>query len=302
MVPRFWRKIGEIGFGLSLLGLCHGCVRNEPPQRVLQVKGSDTMVNLAQAWAEAYRKASPGSAAVAVTGGGSGTGIAALLKGTADIANSSRPLKPDEKTKAKEDTGKEVVGSVVALDALAVFVHKDNPLNEITIDELSCLYGEGGHCEKWSDINHTVVPGCQSNEVLRVGRQSNSGTYQYFREAVVGEKRALKLGSREMNGSKEVVDLVEKTQCSIGYSGMGFLTPKVKAICVSKGKGLPCVAPSAKSVLDKTYPLARELYMYTLGTQTVAIKAFLSWVKGPQGQKLVQDLGYVPFPQDGKGP
>ena len=144
------------------------------------------MVNLAQAWAEKYRQLHP-EVAIAVTGGGSGTGIAALMNGTVDIANASRDIKPEEVEGAKKATGKEVVGTVVALDALAVFVHKDNPVQNISFEQLSCIYGEKGKCSNWKDIG-VVVPGCPSGEIVRVSRQSNSGTYAYFRETILEEK------------------------------------------------------------------------------------------------------------------
>ena len=270
------------------------CTRKKRDRLVFQNKGSDTMVNLAQGWAEAYRELSK-DAAVAVTGGWSGTGIAALLNGTVDIANSSRAIKPEEAKKAKEATGKDVVGSVVALDALAVFVHKDNPLKEASLEDLKCIYGEGGKCEKWESLGVKGVAGCSGGEIIRVSRQSNSGTYQYFREAIMGDKGDFKLGSRDMNGSKDVVDLVEKTPCAIGYTGMGYLNPNVRAVCISKSKGVRCVLPSVETVLDKTYPIARELYMYTLGEPAGALKAYLDWIKGSVGQKLVSEMGYVPF-------
>lgn len=282
---------------LPLLCICFlACTRSQKKGTVIQNKGSDTMVNLAQGWAEAYRDVKSG-VSVAVTGGGSGTGISSLMNGTVDIANSSRAIKPEEAQIAKKNTGKEVLGSVVALDALAVFIHKDNPLRQTSLLQLACIYGESGKCERWSDLGLRAVPGCDSGEIVRVSRQSNSGTYQYFREAIMPEKKDFKLGSRDMHGSKDVADLVEKTPCAIGYSGMGYLTPATKSLCIFKNASGPCVLPTVKTVLDKSYPIARELYMYTLGQPTGELKNYLDWIRGPGGQKIVSQMGYVPYPK-----
>jgi len=200
---------------------------------IIQNKGSDTLVNLAQAWAEQYKNVNP-KVALAVSGGGSGTGIAALINGTVDIANSSRAIKPEERDEAKKNTGNDVKEFIVGMDALAVFIHPSNPISGLSLEEVACIYGEGGKCTHWSDIRGTVVPGCKDNKIIRVSRQSNSGTYQYFREAILGKKKDLKLGSMDLNGSRESIDLVEKTPCAIGYSGMGYLNPRVRAVCIKK--------------------------------------------------------------------
>ncbi len=280
--------------GIILVGVC--CTRKDKATKVFQNKGSDTMVNIAQAWAEAYHEKNK-DIAIAVTGGGSGTGIAALINGTVDLANSSRMIKPEEVKSAKEQTGKQVIGSVVGLDALSVFVHRDNPLSRISIPELACIYGEGGTCGTWRDLGISQLSGCRSNEIVRVSRQSNSGTYQYFREAILPKDKDFKLGSRDLHGSKDVVDLVEHTPCAIGYTGMGYLTKGVKALCLSKVKGGPCVLASERSVVDRSYPIARELYLYTLGEPTGELKAYVDWIKGPEGQKIISEMGYIPMPK-----
>ncbi len=278
---------------LSILVLS-ACSKRE--YKIIQNKGSDTVVNLAQAWAEEYKKVQP-AVAIAVSGGGSGTGIAALINGTVDIANSSRPMKEEEKATAKKNNGKEVNEFVVGLDALAVFVHPDNSLTGLSLEELACIYGEGGTCDKWSDVRGTVVPGCQDNKIIRVSRQSNSGTYQYFRETILGEARDLKSGSMDLNGSRESIDLVEKTPCAIGYSGMGYLTAKIKALCVSKGKDSPCISPTLETATDKSYPIARELYMYTSGEPSPEVKAYMDWVQGEEARKITINSGFVPVPK-----
>jgi phosphate transport system substrate-binding protein len=254
------------------------------------------MVNLAQAWAEEYARVAPG-VSVEVSGGGSGTGIAALSSGTVDIANCSRRFEPAEIAQAKKNTGKDPHEIMVGFDALAVYVHKNNPMNEITIDQLAEIYAEGGKITKWSQLGVTMPAG--ADEIIRVSRQSNSGTYFYFREAILGKGRDFRLGSRDMQGSKDVVELVANTPQAIGYSGMGYNTPAVKALRVSKKAGEPAYPPTVESTLNHTYPIARPLYMYTLGEPAGATKQYIDWVLSPAGQKIVVSSGYVPLPQAG---
>lgn len=260
---------------------------------IIQNKGSDTLVNLAQAWAEEYKNINP-NVALAVSGGGSGTGIAALINGTVDIANSSRAIKDEEREQAKKNTGKDVNEFIVGMDALAVFIHPSNPLSGLTLEEAACIYGEGGHCTHWNQVRNTIVPGCKDNRIIRVSRQSNSGTYQYFREAILGKKRDLKLGSMDLSGSRESIDLVEKTPCAIGYSGMGYLNPRVKALCIQKSSDAPCIAPTVETAIDKSYPISRELYMYTSGNPSNEVKAYLNWTQSDRAHEITIKAGYVP--------
>ena len=263
---------------------------------IIQNKGSDTLVNLAQAWAEEYKKVNQ-KVAIAVSGGGSGTGIAALINGTVDIANSSRAMKDEEREEAKNNSGKTIKEFVVGMDALAVFIHPKNPIVGLSLEEIACVYGVGGTCTLWSDIRGTVVPGCQGNKIIRVSRQSNSGTYQYFREAVLGKKRDLKLGSMDLNGSRESIDLVEKTPCAIGYSGMGYITKHIKAVCISKTADSECIHPVLKTAVDKSYPISRELYMYTSGEPSAEVRAYMDWTQSEEAQKITIKAGYVPAPK-----
>lgn len=263
----------------------------------IQVKGSDTMVNVAQAWAEEYRNVNP-SVEVEVSGGGSGVGIAALEKGTIDIAPSSRTIKPEEAAQVKRNTGKDPKEFVVAYDALAVYVHRDNPMNEITLEQLARIYAEGGAAEKWSQLGVTI-PGANDDTIVRVSRQSSSGTYEFFREHVL-QKKDFKLGSRDMNGSKEVVELVSTTRTAIGYSGMGYASPGVKMLKVATKSGAPFVEPSVANALNKSYPLARSLQLYTAGEPEGAVKKYIDWILSPAGQKIVQDNGYVPYTTTGQ--
>lgn len=277
--------------------LAFGAACSKRDQVLIQNKGSDTIVNLAQAWAEEYKVVKP-NVGIAVSGGGSGTGIAALINGTVDIANSSRPMKEEEKQQALKNSGKAVQEYVVGLDALAIFVHPANPLTGLSIEEIACIYGEDGKCSLWSDVRPgTTVPGCEGNKIIRVSRQSNSGTYQYFREAIVGEKKDMKSGSMDLNGSREAVDLVEKTPCAIGYSGMGYLNVKVKALCVSQTKDSECVSPNLETATNRTYPISRELYMYTSGSPSEEVKAYLEWTQTDKAREITVKAGYVPVPK-----
>jgi phosphate transport system substrate-binding protein len=269
-----------------LLAACGGGERRQ----VIQNKGSDTLVNVAQAWAEAYQGVNP-NVVVAVSGGGSGTGIAALINGTVGIANASRGIKERELELARKN-GQEPVQHTVGYDALAIFLHADNPIDEISIEQLKDIYVDGGSALSWTDLG-VEVPGCQDQEIVVVSRQNNSGTYAYFREAVLGDQD-FRLGTRDMHGSKDVVDLVEKTPCAIGYSGLAYATDHVKMPCVSQEPGSACVPPSVDSAVDGSYPIARPLLMYTNGEPTGHIGDYLNWIKSDEGQCIILDKGYAP--------
>lgn len=271
---------------LALLSACGGGEQRQ----VIQNKGSDTLVNVAQAWAEAYQTVDP-AVVVAVSGGGSGTGIAALINGTVDIANASRAIK-DKELKLAQDNGQDPIQHIVGFDALAVFLHADNPLNDISIEQLVEIYGDGGTYLSWTDLG-VEVPGCQDQEIVVVSRQNNSGTYAYFRDAVLGA-RDFKLGTRDMHGSKDVVDLVEKTPCAIGYSGLAYATDHIKLGCVSSQEGFGCVNPSVDSAIDGSYPIARPLFMYTNGEPTGFVGDYLNWIKSEEGQCIILAKGYAP--------
>lgn len=256
---------------------------------LIQNKGSDTLVNVAQAWAEAYGAIRP-EVAIAVSGGGSGTGISAMINGTVDIANASRQMR-DSEMEAARANGNDPIEFIVGYDALAVFLHPDNPITEISIDQLAGIYGDGGTIETWSQLG-VSVPGCGSDEIIRVSRQNNSGTYAYFRGAVLDDND-FKLGSRDMHGSKDVVDLVENTPCAIGYSGLAYATDHTKMPCVSSTDGA-CVAPSVPTAIDGTYPIARPLFMYTAGQPQGHVREYLDWVLSSDGQCIILELGYAP--------
>lgn len=274
---------------LAILGVL-ACGGSGSDRTVIQNKGSDTMLSVAQSWAEAYSQIDP-SVAVAVTGGGSGTGISAMINGTVDIANASRTMKDSELDQARAN-GQEPVEFVVGFDALAVFLHENNPMSEITFDQLRAIYGDGGAVNSWSDLG-VQVPGCSSDEIVRVSRQNNSGTYAYFREAVLGEGD-YKLGSRDMHGSKDVVDLVENTPCAIGYSGLAYAVPEIHMPCVIAEEGGACVTPSVETAVDGSYPISRPLLMYTAGQPEGAVQQYMNWILGDDGQCMIFEKGYAP--------
>ena len=271
----------------SVLAACGGGEQRE----IIQNKGSDTLVNVAQAWAEEYQTVDS-SVVIAVSGGGSGTGIAALINGTVDIANASRAMKDSEMELAKSG-GSEPIQHVVGYDALAVFLHHDNPLETISIAQLAEIYGDGGSTTSWTDLG-VEVPGCQGQEIVVVSRQNNSGTYAYFREAVLAGTRDYRLGTRDLHGSKDVVDLVEKTPCAIGYSGLAYATDHIKMACVGTDAGGECVSPSVETASDGSYPIARPLLMYTNGQPAGKVKNYLDWILSSAGQCIIQDKGYAP--------
>ncbi len=283
---RFWLTL----FTVVLLAGCGGGGEGGSASRVvLENKGSDTLVNVAQAWAEAYRDINP-NLAIAVTGGGSGTGIAALINGTVDLANASRKIKDGEK-ELVEAQGNQAIEHVVGYDALAVYVHQDNPQTEISKEQLAEIYGDGGATESWTDLG-VEVPGCANQEIIRISRQNNSGTYVYFRESVLGKQRDFKLGSRDLHGSKDVVDIVEKTPCAIGYSGLAYATDHIKMLPVATDSA--AVMPSVATAIDQSYPIARPLFMYTLNQPTGHVKEYLDWVLSDEGQCIILDKGYAP--------
>ncbi|MDE2784641.1 MAG: PstS family phosphate ABC transporter substrate-binding protein [Gemmatimonadota bacterium] len=279
-----------IPFAALAIVACGG--GSDRDQRALiQNRGSDTLLNVAQAWAEAYATVNP-DVAVAVTGGGSGTGISAMINGSVDIANASRKMRAPEIASAR-DNGVEPVEFIVGYDALAVYLHEDNPIEGLSLAQLKAIYGEGGTITRWSDLG-VSVPGCGSDEIVLVSRQNNSGTYVYFKETVLGDDTEYKLGSRDMHGSKDVVDLVENTPCAIGYSGLAYATEHVGMPCVTVEGGGNCVEPTVATAVDGSYPIARPLMMYTAGQPQGAVKDYMDWILSEEGQCVIVERGYAP--------
>lgn len=262
-------------------------------KQLLHSTGSDTMVSLAQEWSEAFRKVNP-DVFIEVSGGGSGAGIGILAKGTVDMVNSSRKMKPAEAELIWKNTGKLPKEFVVGYDALAIYVHKDNPLNEITIGQLAAIYGEGGNVTNWSQLG-VKVPGCGDNRILRASRQPSSGTYEFLRENVLGNKD-FKPAFRSVIDSKEMVELVASSPCAIGYSGMGYATPNVKILKVANGQGQPAYAPGLETIRNKTYGLTRSLQIYTVGEPDGVLKQFLLWAMSDPGQHIVESNSFLPLP------
>jgi phosphate transport system substrate-binding protein len=263
------------------------------PERAIQNKGSDTLVNLALAWAEAYREVEP-SVSIAVTGGGSGTGIAALINGTVDLANASRRMK-DEEIAAARENGFDPIEYTVAIDALAVVVHPDNPVSELTIDQLADIFT--ARITNWQEVGGKNAP------IIILSRETNSGTHVYFLEEVVrkGNKENEDIFAPQtllMPSSVGITSEIRRNPNAIGYDGLGYVTEHEKMIAVAKDRESPYVLPSVESGADGSYPISRGLYMYTAGEPTDVIAEYLEWVKGPAGQTIVAELGFVPLSQE----
>jgi phosphate transport system substrate-binding protein len=278
--------------------LCCGCRAGErsgaaaPPAQAavaIQNTGSDTLVNLALAWAEAYMDSHP-EVRIAVTGGGSGTGIAGLLNGTVQIANASREMSAEELERARSG-GLQPVRFTVARDAIAVVVNPANPVNRLTLEQISALYA--GRITRWKEL------GGQDRPVVLLSRESNSGTYVYFLENVVrlGRKEDRSLFSPEtllMPSSEGISTEVRQNPNTIGYDGLGYVTPEQKTLAVARDERGPYVLPSASTVNNGSYPIARPLFMYTAGQPSGPVKEYLDWIAG-EGQALVKGLGFVPL-------
>jgi phosphate transport system substrate-binding protein len=251
------------------------------------------MVNIVQAWAEAYRNVDP-STSVEVSGGGSGIGFAALINGTCDIAASSRRLLPEEMKRMKATYGSEPREFIVGYDALCIYVHPTNPINEISLQQLGEIYREGGKIDKWSDLGVRLAKG---NNIVRVSRQNNSGNYHFFREVVIGMGRDFKLGTRDMNSSKDVIELVARTPTALGYASLGYAMEQVKVLKLSRTEAERAVAPSSRTIVNGTYPLAHPMMFYTRSSPPNDVQRFVQWTMSAAGQEIVERNGYGPLPQ-----
>jgi len=256
----------------------------------IQNIGSDTMVNLALAWAEAYQDEHP-EIRIAVTGGGSGTGIAALINGTVDIANASRQIKKEEIERAQANHITPVE-HIVARDAIAIIVHPSNPVEHLTLQQISDIYT--GKITNWQQV------GGESRPIVLLSRESNSGTHVFFLEEVIrlGDKTSKALFAPEtllLPSSEGITAETRQNPNAIGYDGLGYVTPEVKMLAVGRDPNGPFVLPSIESVNNKTYPIARDLYMYTAGQPSGPIARYLEWILSPAGQRIVAQLGFVPL-------
>lgn len=286
----------QISAAALLLGLLlYGCATEDDGSSLessdtLVNKGSDTIVNLALAWAEAYRAEQP-QVSIAVTGGGSGTGIAALINGTVDIANASRQIKPEEREQAQAN-GIDPIEFVVARDAIAVIVNPNNPVDQLSIDQLSDIYS--GKIINWSEV------GGEDRPIVRLSRETNSGTHVYFLEEVVrrGDGEDTTLFSADtllLPSSEGIIAEVRDNPNAIGYDGLGYVTDDVKVVAVARGPSGPFVLPSIESVNQAQYPISRDLYMYTAGEPSGRVQAYLDWIMQERAQTIVSDLGFVPI-------
>jgi len=272
--------------------LCLGIAGASPAhagQAMLQIKGSDTLINLVQKLAEEYMKENPGSY-IAVTGGGSGTGVAALINKKCDIANASRLMKPKEIAQAS-DRGITVNRVVIAVDGLSVIANGNNPVNQLTVDQIGKIFR--GEITNWKDVGGDDMP------ITMYGRQSNSGTFVFFRDAVLKGDYSQKMN--RMNGNAQIVEAVKQDRSGIGYVGVGYVK-NATGLTVLK------VAATAKStyasplnsvdVKSGKYPIARPLNQYISGSASGAIKAFLEYELSPKGQRIVEEEGFFPIPAE----
>jgi len=257
---------------------------------LIQNRGSDSMAIAVVEWAEQYKRNNT-AIGVAVSGGGSGTGIAALTNGTVDIANASRAMTRREINQAKE-RGIAPVQHIIGYDGVAVYVHKDNPVRSLSFSQLAEIYGNGGKTDRWTDLG-IEVPGCGDQKIVRVGRQNSSGTYAYLRNNVLGGKR-FKQGTLEAQSSKDLVELVINTPCAIGYSSFAYATPDVKLACLMENPDAPCLIPGTRGVTERTYPISRPLYMYTNGPASGDVKSYLDWILSDKGQCILLKNQYAP--------
>jgi phosphate transport system substrate-binding protein len=255
----------------------------------ISVKGSDTMVILGQRWAETYMKENPGIT-VQVTGGGSGTGIAALINGSTDICESSRPMKDKEKEDLKAKRSADAVETKVALDALAVYVNTKSPVKEISIPQLAKIYL--GETKNWKDI------GGPNHAIILYGRENNSGTYGYFKEHVLANKD-FAAATQTLAGTSAVANAVKGDEFGIGYGGIAYLEG-IRALNVKKDDTSPAVTPSLETAQNGTYPIGRFLFFYTAGQPEPTSKKFIEWVTDDAGQKVIGDVGYYPLPKGNK--
>jgi phosphate transport system substrate-binding protein len=261
----------------------------DSPAQYIENKGSDTIVNLALAWAETYQAEQP-DVRISVTGGGSGTGIAALINNTVDIANASRKIK-EEEIKEAQDKGVFPVEHIIARDAIAVIVNPENPVSELTLQQIADIYS--GKTTNWKDV------GGEDRPIVKLSRETNSGTHVYFLETV------LRLGSKEdktlfstdtllLPSSEGIISEVRQNPNAIGYDGLGYVPDDLKMIAIAKEEGGAYVLPAIVTVNDKTYPIARDLYMYTDGEPTGIVKEYLDWILSIEAQEIVAELGFVP--------
>ncbi len=276
-------------FILASCGSASSQAASDSPAKYIENKGSDTIVNLALAWAESYQGAHT-DVRISVTGGGSGTGIAALINNTVDIANASRQIKDEEIAEAQAK-GVEPVEHIIARDAIAVIVNPENPVSELTLQQISDIYS--GKITNWSDV------GGEDRPIVKLSRETNSGTHVYFLETVLRlsskeDKTLFSMDTLLLPSSEGIISEVRDNPNAIGYDGLGYVPDDLKMIAIAKAAGESYVLPSIETVNDKTYAIARDLYMYTNGEPAGVVKEYLEWILSDEAQQIVAELGFVP--------
>ncbi|MBI3949974.1 MAG: phosphate ABC transporter substrate-binding protein [Acidobacteria bacterium] len=279
-----------LALAMSVVGMSlASCARRQGDEgkKTVSVKGSDTMVILGQRFAEVYMSQHPGTS-IQVTGGGSGTGIAALINGTTDIAQSSRPMKESERQQIKEKFGTDAIETPVALDGLAVYLHQSNPVNELTLAQLKAIYT--GSVTNWNAVGGKDAP------IVLYSRENSSGTYVYFKEHVLNNED-FAATAQTLAGTAAVVNAVSKDENAIGYGGIAYVQ-NIKAVRIKKDDASPAIEPTRENVVSGAYPISRYLYFYTAGrpNNPVAVD-FIRWVLSEPGQAVVKEVEYFPLPQ-----
>jgi phosphate transport system substrate-binding protein len=278
-----------ISFFITACGSTSTNSTSDSPAQYIENKGSDTIVNLALAWAETYQ-IEHSDVRISVTGGGSGTGIAALINGTVDLANASRKIKDEEIAEA-QSKGVNPLEHIIARDAIAVIVNMENPVSELTLQQIADIYS--GKITNWSEV------GGEDRPIVKLSRETNSGTHVYFLETVLrlGDSENKTLFSTDtllLPSSEGIISEVRSNPNAIGYDGLGYVPDDLKMIAIAEEAGGVYVLPAVATVNDKTYPIARDLYMYTDGEPAGVVKEYLDWILSPEAQEIVAELGFVP--------
>lgn len=275
---------GQQAGGGATTGTGGGTAGQNTGGNTLVVKGSDTMLQLSQAWAEAFMKKHP-DISVSVTGGGSGTGIKALINGTTQIANASREIETKE-VQAAETKGIKPVQHAVARDALSLIVHPSNTIESLSIDQIKAIYT--GKVTNWKEVGGPDKP------FLLLSRETNSGTYGYFKEHLLDDENFIPT-TLLLPSTKAITDEVATNPRAIGYVGLGYVSDTVKPLKIKATETGPAVDATMDNVLNKTYPISRELYQYTNGEPTGHAKTWMDYVLSPEGQQIVRQKDYVPI-------
>lgn len=247
-----------------------------------KIKGSDTVLPLSQEEAETFMKANP-KQTVTVTGGGSGVGLSALLEGTTDIAQSSRKIKFDEREKLKK-SGKTVKEVIIAYDALAIIVHPENKVTNLTREQLEGIFT--GKITNWKEVGGADL------KIVPYSRETSSGTYEFFKESILKNKN-YKNGIMSMPATGAIIQSISQTKGAIGYVGLAYLNKSVKAIHVSYDGGKTFIEPSVKNAKNDTYPVVRPLFYYYVTQSEKTVKPFIDYVLSEKGQAIVKSIGFI---------